>query len=79
MTASTVTIKEVARAAGVSPMTVSRVINGSRGVSPDKRARVERAIAELGYIPSRLARGLSAQRTGTLALIVPDVANPSSH
>jgi LacI family transcriptional regulator len=76
MPASTVTIKEVARQAGVSPMTVSRVINGGRGVSPDKRARVERAIAELGYIPSRLARGLSAQRTGTLALIVPDVANP---
>jgi LacI family transcriptional regulator len=57
-------------------MTVSRVINGSASVSPSARARVEEAIAELGYIPSRLARGLSAQRTGTLAVIVPDVANP---
>jgi LacI family transcriptional regulator, galactose operon repressor len=57
-------------------MTVSRVINGSASVSPNARARVEQAIAELGYIPSRLARGLSAQRTGTLAVIVPDVANP---
>jgi LacI family transcriptional regulator len=76
MSAATVTIKDVARRAGVSPMTVSRVINSSPSVSSTTRARVEDAIAELGYIPSRLARGLSAQRTGTLALIVPDVANP---
>src|SRR5690242_13899946 len=76
MSAATVTIKDVARQAGVSAMTVSRVINNAASVSPDTRSRVERAIAELGYIPSRLARGLSAQRTGTLALIVPDVANP---
>jgi LacI family transcriptional regulator len=76
MRVTTVTIRDVARKAGVSPMTVSRVINDSARVSPDARARVEQAIAELGYVPSRLARGLSAQRTGTLALIVPDVANP---
>jgi LacI family transcriptional regulator len=76
MRATTVTIRDVARNAGVSPMTVSRVINASARVSPGTRARVEHAIAELGYVPSRLARGLSGQRTGTLALIVPDVANP---
>src|SRR3954463_377988 len=76
MAASPVTIKDVARQAGVSPMTVSRVINRSSSVRGETRSRVEQAIAELGYIPSRLARGLSAQRTGTLALIVPDVANP---
>src|SRR5256886_3699636 len=70
-----VTIKDVARISGVSPMTVSRVINESERVSPDTRRRVEEAIAELGYIPSRLARGLSRQKTGTLALIVPDVEN----
>jgi len=57
-------------------MTVSRVINGGARVSPDTRRRVEQAIAELGYVPSRLARGLSRRRTGTLAVIVPDVANP---
>jgi len=57
-------------------MTVSRVINDSERVSPQTRRRVEQAIAELGYVPSRLARGLSRQRTGTLAVIVPDVANP---
>jgi LacI family transcriptional regulator len=71
-----VTIKDVARLSGVSSMTVSRVINGSERVSPETRQRVERAIADLGYVPSRLARGLIRQKTGTLALIVPDVANP---
>jgi LacI family transcriptional regulator len=71
-----VTIKDVARLSGVSPMTVSRVINASERVRPDTRRRVQQAIADLGYVPSRLARGLSRQRTGTLALIVPDVANP---
>src|SRR6266540_4522589 len=76
MSAASVTIKDVARQAGVSQMTVSRVINGSANVSPEARRRVEHAISELGYVPSRLARGLSGRRTGTLALIVPDVANP---
>ena len=71
-----VTIKDVARLSGVSPMTVSRVINQSLRVSPVTRSRVEQAIAELGYVPSSLARGLSRQKTGTIALIVPDVANP---
>jgi LacI family transcriptional regulator len=75
-TAANVTIKDVARASGVSSMTVSRVINESQKVRPETRRRVEQAIAELGYVPSRLARGLSRQRTGTLAVIVPDVANP---
>jgi LacI family transcriptional regulator len=73
---SNVTIKDVARLSGVSSMTVSRVINGSERVRPVTRQRVERAIAELGYVPSRLARGLIRQKTGTLAMIVPDVANP---
>ena len=70
------TIRDVARLSGVSPMTVSRVINESARVSPETRHRVEQAIAQLGYVPSRLARGLSRQRTGTIAVIVPDVANP---
>jgi LacI family transcriptional regulator len=73
---ASVTIRDVARLSGVSPMTVSRVINESERVSPDTRRRVEQAITQLGYVPSRLARGLSRQRTGTLAVIVPDVANP---
>jgi LacI family transcriptional regulator len=76
MSSPPVTIRDVARLAGVSPMTVSRVINDSGTVSRGTRGRVEQAIAQLGYVPSRLARGLSAQRTGTVAVIVPDVANP---
>src|SRR4051794_23884109 len=76
MGVASVTIRDVAALAGVSSMTVSRVINESARVSPSTRRRVEDAIAELGYVPSRLARGLIRQRTGTLAVIVPDVANP---
>jgi LacI family transcriptional regulator len=71
-----VTIRDVASHAGVSPMTVSRVINRAPRVSADTRRRVEAAIAELGYVPNRLARGLSGRKTGALGVIVPDVANP---
>lgn len=70
------TIRDVARAAGVSPMTVSRVINDSPRVRPETRQRVAAAIAELGYVPNHLARGLTRQRTGTLALVVPDFTDP---
>ena len=71
-----VTMREVAGKAGVSAMTVSRVINESRGVSEDARRRVEAAIAELGYVPNRLASGLIRRKTGAIGVIVPDVANP---
>jgi LacI family transcriptional regulator len=70
------TIRDVARRSGVSPMTVSRVVTGSARVNPDTRQRVEAAIADLGYVPNHLARGLSRQKTGALALIVPDFADP---
>jgi LacI family transcriptional regulator len=70
------TIRDVATHAGVSPMTVSRVINESPRVSSETRRRVQAAIAELGYVPNRLARSLIQRRTGALGLIVPDVANP---
>ena len=71
-----VTIADVAERAGVSQMTVSRVINASAAVRSDKRARVERAIKELGYVPNRLARGLSARQLGVIAVLVPDLTNP---
>lgn len=57
-------------------MTVSRVINNSPRVTADTRRRVEAAIVELHYVPNRLARGLIRRKTGTLALLVPDLANP---
>jgi len=69
------TISDVAKLAGVSPVTVSRVINNADNVSPATRARVEQAIAELGYVPSGVAKSLRLKRTKTLALIVPDIQN----
>ncbi len=69
-------LQDVARRAGVSPMTVSRVVNGSAGVSPELRARVEEALAETGYLPNTLARSLRARRSDTIALVLPDITNP---
>jgi len=70
------TISDVASLAGVSAMTVSRVVNHSGYVSATTRARVDRAIAELGYVPNALARQLRSKRTKTLALVVSDISNP---
>jgi LacI family transcriptional regulator len=66
----------VAREAGVSLMTVSRVINNKEGVSQATRERVQAVIERLGYRPSDIARGLVTKRTGTLGLVIPDVSNP---
>jgi LacI family transcriptional regulator len=71
-----ITIADVAKRAGVSKMTVSRVINNSGYISQETRARVEQAIEELGYIPNALARSLRFKRTRTIALIVTDITNP---
>jgi LacI family transcriptional regulator len=71
-----VTLREVAKKAGVSAMTVSRVVNGSAGVDAETQRRVEEAILALDYIPNRLARSMVSQQTKTIGLIVPDVVNP---
>jgi LacI family transcriptional regulator len=71
-----ITIADVANEAGVSSMTVSRVINDRDDVSPATRERVLEVIERLGYRPSGIARGLATRRTGTLGLVVPDVSNP---
>jgi LacI family transcriptional regulator len=70
------TINDVAKRAGVAPITVSRVINNSGYASDETRKRVEAAIDELDYVPNTLARGLRSKRTNTLALVVTDIANP---
>jgi LacI family transcriptional regulator len=70
------TIREVASRAGVSPTTVSHVINNTRFVSADARQRVLDAMAELNYRPNVLARSLRRGETRTLGLILPDSANP---
>lgn len=69
-------ISEVADHAGVSAMTVSRVLNNSGYVSAATRERVEQAIAQLGYVPNALARQLRSKRTKMLALVVSDISNP---
>src|SRR5512140_3470324 len=63
------TIKEVARIAGVSTQTVSRVINERPDVAPETRERIRTTIDELGYQPSALARSLIQQRSYTLGVV----------
>ena len=70
------TMSDVAREAGVSLMTVSRVLNRKGEVSPETRQRVLDVIARLDYRPSGVARSLVTQRTHTIGLVVPDNANP---
>jgi LacI family transcriptional regulator len=67
------TIVDVARAAGVSTATVSRVLNGHPQVDPDLKKRVLRAVKDLGYRPSRVARSLRTRRNKVWALIISDV------
>lgn len=67
------TLEDVARVAGVSRATVSRVINQQRRVAPDLKAVVEKAIAQTGYVPNRAARSLVTGRTGTVAVVISGV------
>ena len=69
-------MRDVALLAGVSNKTVSNVVNDYPHVHPDTRARVQRAIAELGYRPNMSARGLRSGRTGVIGLAVPQLRQP---
>ena len=69
-------IRDVAKRAGVAPITVSRVINNSGYVSQETRERVEAAITELQYVPNSLARSLRFKQTKTIALVLTDITNP---
>ncbi|NOX63975.1 MAG: LacI family transcriptional regulator [Chloroflexi bacterium] len=71
-----VTISDVAKLAGVSSQTVSRVINNKPEVSPKTRQRVLEVIEQTGYRPSAVARGLATSRTSTIGMVVPDISNP---
>jgi LacI family transcriptional regulator len=70
------TIRDVAKHAGVAPITVSRVINDSGYVSQATRTRVEEAIDTLGYVPNMLGQSLRFKQTMTLALVLTDITNP---
>lgn len=69
-------IHEVAKQAGVAPITVSRVVNNNGYVSEETRRRVQAAIEELNYIPNALGSSLRSKRTQTLALVISDITNP---
>lgn len=71
-----VKITDVAAAAGVAPMTVSRVLNTPDRVSPETTARVRQAIERLGYVPNLIAGGLSSRKSRMVAAIVPTIAHP---
>jgi LacI family transcriptional regulator len=74
---SMTSVRDVARLAGVSPATVSRVLSGSaHPVSADTRSRVLLAVQELGYRPNRVARALVTARTHTIGAIVHDISDP---
>lgn len=72
------TVKDVAKLAGVSPKTVSNVINGVVFVRPETRAKVEQALGELDYVPNLSARGLRNGRSGMIGLALPDLLRPYS-
>ncbi len=69
------TLDDVARAAGVGPMTVSRTINGHPYVAAETAKKVHAAIRQLGYRPNRAARILTGQSSKSIGLIVPDLAD----
>ncbi len=70
-----VTMRDVARRAGVGTITVSRALAEPEKVSPELRRRIAAAVAELGYLPNHMAGGLSSQRTRVVPVIVPSIRN----
>lgn len=77
-TRTAITIRDVAKAAGVSVSTVSRVLNDKDDVAPETYDRVQRIIQELDYTSSLAARSMRSRRTNVIGLIVPDVADSFS-
>ena len=73
------TIYDVAKLAGVSPKTVSRVLNNDAPVRPTTRKAVEQAIAELGYIPLSAARAMRSHRSGLVGLITGAISRAPGH
>ena len=68
-------IKEIARRAGVSSATISRVLNNSGYVKEETRQKVLKAVEEYNYVPSAIARSLSIQDSLSVGTIIPDIEN----
>lgn len=75
MEKQTITIYDVAREAGVSMATVSRVVNGNPNVKPSTRKKVSEVIERLDYRPNAVARGLASKKTTTVGVIIPNITN----
>ena len=73
---SSLTLTDVARLAGVSPITVSRALNRPEQLTADTLARVLEAVARTGYVPNRVAGGLASSKSGLVACLVPTIASP---
>ena len=74
-TDDTITIYDVAREAGVSMATVSRVVNGNKNVKENTRQKVLEVIERLDYRPNAVARGLASKKTTTVGVVIPNIAN----
>ncbi len=70
------TLTDVARLAGVSPITVSRALNTPEQLTAETLARVREAVARTGYVPNRVAGGLASSRSRLVAVLVPTIASP---
>src|SRR5258708_14328898 len=75
-TSGSLTLTDVARMAGVSPITVSRALNNPAPLTPETLAKVQEAVARTGYVPNRVAGGLASSRSRLLAPPVPTIPSP---
>jgi LacI family transcriptional regulator len=72
----TVTIREVAKEAGVSVATISRYLNSSGYIGKETEVKIKKVMERLNYKPNEIARGLAKQKTNSIALFIPDITNP---
>jgi LacI family transcriptional regulator len=70
-----ISIKDIAKKAGMSPSTVSRVVNGKKYVNPEKREQILKLIEETGYVPDKAARSMVLKRSFTVGIVIPDSFN----
>ena len=70
-----ITMSDIARHAGVSPMTVSRALSDPASVSDEMRRKVDAAVRQFGYLPNRIAGSLSSKRSNVVGLVVPSIRN----
>ena len=70
-----ITIKDVAKRAGVSIATVSYALNDKEGVNEENKAKIKQLAEEMGYVPNSLAKSLLSKRTNVIGVVIPDISN----